>query len=220
MNTRTALGAIGLGLLIAAVVPAARSHRGQHSDPGAFDYYVLSLSWAPDFCATAGSIGTANECGSGRHVGFVVHGLWPQANTGRGPEDCGPSSPVAQAIVNLMLPYIPTSGLIQHEWSTHGTCSGLSPSDYFSAVRKARNSVQIPPQFTSLTQSTSETTSEIEGEFAASNPNFPQAAFHATCSTGMLQEARICFDKNLAPQACTASAGECTAGNMTILPPR
>src|SRR5712675_205344 len=68
-----------------------------------FDYYLLTLSWAPDFCALPGGNKDPRECGKGRHVGFVVHGLWPQNNQSRGPENCGPASPVAQSIVQLML---------------------------------------------------------------------------------------------------------------------
>jgi ribonuclease T2 len=209
-------GLLIFGLLAAAAAFGARSH---NRGVGQFDYYVLSLSWAPDFCAQ-GSNQNSNECATGKHIGFVVHGLWPQANAGSGPENCGPSSPVSQAIVKLMLSYIPTASLIQHEWSTHGTCSGLNVSDYFAAVRKARDSVQIPMELSSLTQLIPASPSQIEGEFAAANLAFPAAAFRATCSGGRLQEARVCLSKSLVPQICTAKAGECAAPTMTILPPR
>jgi ribonuclease T2 len=208
---------IAILLFVAGSLFAARSHKRAAAS---FDYYVLSLSWAPDFCAQAGSNKTSSECAAGRHIGFVVHGLWPQANTGRGPENCGPSSPVPQATVNLMLNYFPSAGLIQHEWSTHGTCSGLSAADYFATVRKARDGVQIPPQLTSLTKPTQASPAQIETEFSAANRTFPPAALRATCKAGELQEVRICFNKNLAPQLCTTSAGECTDASMTILPPR
>jgi ribonuclease T2 len=214
---RAKIRVLSMGIIAALALSAARSHK--HA-AGPFDYYLLSLSWAPDFCAQAGGNKSANECGAGRRVGFVVHGLWPQSNAGTGPENCGPASPVAQSIVSLMLTYMPTASLIQHEWSTHGTCSGLNANDYFAQVRKARDSVKIPAQLSSLTQQTSAGAARIEAEFAAANPGFPQTAFRATCTGGTLQEARICLDKNLAPQACTASAGECTAPTMTILPPR
>jgi len=210
-------------VLIAAATLAARSHHSSQKAQGTagqFDYYVLSLSWAPDFCSTAGSNATANECGVGRHVGFVVHGLWPQNNAGQGPENCGAASPVAAPIVKFALQFYPTASLVQHEWSTHGTCSGLSTGDYFNAVAQTRTSLQIPVQFTSMTQQTEEGTSQIEGQFASANPSFPAQAFRATCTRSSLQEVRVCFSKSLAPMACTASAGECNAPGMTILAPR
>lgn len=213
----------GIVLLLVAGAASSRSsrRRAAHSDGGAsFDYYLLTLSWAPDFCAGAGANQDPRECGPGRRLGFVVHGLWPQSNSGRGPENCGSVSPVSASIVSLMLNYIPSESLIQHEWRSHGSCTGLTADQYFAQVRKARDSVKIPDAFSSLTSPINESASQLEAQFAAANPGLPKTAFRATCRNGMLQEARICLDKNLNAQACTASAGECTAGTMQILPPR
>ena len=150
----------------------------------------------------------------------MVHGLWPQADSTRGPENCGHASPVAGSLVQLMLNYIPTASLIQHEWATHGTCSGLSPADYFAAVRKARDSLTIPDEFKALAQTLNLSPAAIEEAFAASNPSFPKTAFRTSCTAGELQEARICFGKDLSPRACTSSAGECSLPSMTVLPVR
>ena len=144
------------------------------------------------------------ECGTGRKIGFVVHGFWPQEDTTRGPENCGPASPVASSLVQLMLNYIPTASLIQHEWTTHGTCSGLSAADYFAAVRKARDSVTIPDEFKAPAQTLNLSPAAIEQAFAAANPSFPKTAFRTSCTAGDLQEARICFGKDVSPQACTS----------------
>jgi ribonuclease T2 len=183
-----------------------------------FSYYLLTLSWAPDFCALPGGNKDPRECGAGRHIGFVVHGLWPQAEQGRGPENCGPAVPVSQDIIRVMLNYIPTPSLIQHEWSAHGTGSGLSVADYFAAVREARDSVNIPPDFKALTQSINLSPAEIDRRFAAANPSFPQGAFRATCTNGALQEARICFTRSFspAPRACPVSLPECSSSSVLI----
>jgi ribonuclease T2 len=216
-------------ILIAAILcllaaGAATSKKHKHPVDAAaagatFDYYLLTLSWAPDFCAAPGGNKDPRECGAGRKIGFVVHGLWPQGNTGRGPENCG-SSPVSAAIIAKTIAYVPSESLIQHEWTTHGSCSGLTADAYFANIRQARDSVKIPAAFTALTAPTSENAKQIEDQFAAANPTYPKAAFRATCTNGALQEARICLDKNLAARACTASAGECTAPSMKILPPK
>ena len=184
-----------------------------------FEYYLLTLSWAPDFCAAPGGNKDPRECGVGRHVGFVVHGLWPQALQGRAAENCV-SSPVKESTVTAMLRYIPTEGLIQHEWKTHGSCSGLSADDYFAAARKARDSVRIPAAFETMTEPASESADQLEAQFADANPAFPRTAFRATCRDGALQEVRICLDLNFKPQSCPASLGHCNTGPMNILPPR
>jgi ribonuclease T2 len=217
-RTRRVLSLVLSAVLAAAAIAApAKKKAPRKNAAGSFSYYLLTLSWAPDFCAAPGNPQDPAECFKGRKIGFVVHGLWPQGDRGRGPENCG-SSAVPQSIVTLMLKYIPTASLIQHEWTTHGTCSGLSVADYFAAVRKARDSVTIPTDFQAPNHSVKLSPKDIEGRFAAANPTFPKTAFRTSCTNNDLQEARICFSQDLAPQACTASAGECTMKTITVLP--
>jgi ribonuclease T2 len=190
-----------------------------------FDYYVLSLSWAPDFCSQPGAAsGNRKECASGQKIGFVVHGLWPEisegASTGKSPESCAPAKSVAKAVINFILPYMPSPGLIQHEWATHGTCTGLTPAEYFADVLQSRSAVQIPVQFAALEETAMESPGLIETQFAESNPSFPPGAFRSACRNGALSEVRVCFDKDLKAKACPASAGECTTQQIAIRQPR
>jgi ribonuclease T2 len=197
----------------------AKAHRKRAAAPGQFSFYLLALSYAPDFCSQANVNKDPRECGRGRHIGFVVHGLWPQNDTSRGPENCGPASPVSQAIIQATLPYIPTESLIQHEWATHGTCSGLSAADFFAAVRKARDSVKLPNDLNQPSQTLNLSPQAIERELSAANPKFPAAAFRTSCYRDVeLQEVRVCFNKSLSPQACTSSVGECPDPSETLLP--
>lgn len=68
---------------IAVGLEPASAKAAATGQPGAFDYYVLALSWSPEFCH---SHPTKPECVSGK-FGFVVHGLWPQYANGY-PENC------------------------------------------------------------------------------------------------------------------------------------
>ena len=189
--------------------------------PGLFDYYVLSLSWAPEFCTLPGNA-SANpqECAAGKGISFAVHGLWPESNTGKSPESCGNAKSVPGGIVKSMLPYMYSPSLVQHEWATHGTCSGLTQKAFFTDVLQARTSVQLPVQFTSLDTAVTESPAQVESQFAAANPSFPAAAFRTDCKNGDLAEVRVCFDKTLTPQDCTATAGECTNATIRVLPIR
>ena len=209
------LAAIFAVLLISAGIAPAQS-----TQSGNFSSYMLVLSYAPDFCAEPGGRKDPRECGSGRRIGFIVHGLWPQDDNSRGPEDCG-GRPVSQAIIQATLNYIPIPSLIQHEWRSHGTCSGLSAADFFAALRKARDSVNIPPDLNQPSQRLQLSPADVEGKLAAANPNFPAPAFRTSCyHDGELQEIRVCFNKDLSPRACGASAGECRLPAMTLLPVR
>jgi ribonuclease T2 len=210
------------GMIALAAALPAQFHRStpERSAPAPFDYYVLSLSWAPGFCAQPGAAaGNPRECAPGGRVGFIVHGLWPEAVAGKGPESCGTARRVPNPVVNFVLRDMLTDGLVQHEWATHGVCTGLNPFDYFSSIVQARAAVQIPVQITSLQDQIRESPGQIETQFAAANPSFPRAAFRTFCPRGAFQEERICFDKNLKPRECTASVGECASPAIVISPP-
>jgi ribonuclease T2 len=205
--------------LLFAAGTAAQS-RKRRAKKANFAYYMLVLSYAPDFCEEPGGKKDPRECGSGRHVGFVVHGLWPQGESDRGPENCG-GSPVGQSIVQATLRYIPTEGLIQHEWTGHGTCSGLPADQYFAALRKARDSEKIPAELDQPSRAVRMSPAEVEAKLAAANPSIPREGIRTSCyQDNKLQEIRICLNKDLSPRACGSSAGECRAGSVSLSPVR
>src|SRR5262245_32563319 len=75
------------GFLGAFAVVHAQDRR--QNEPGKFDFYVLSLSWSPSFCAANVERGFQRsdpQCGP-RPFSFVVHGMWPQYEKGF-PEFC------------------------------------------------------------------------------------------------------------------------------------
>ena len=215
-----------LGCLTLAVVlvplSLPQSHGrnyGEHTAPGEFDYYLLSLSWAPGFCARPNARPDSLECASGHRVGFVVHGLWPQLDNGDHPSQCAKARPVAQDIVKRTLVYIPDPGLIQHEWRDHGTCSGLSPAAYFDTVRRAADSVNIPADLRQLNQRITASPHDITAKFVFANPQM-RDSIRVTCSGGDLAEVRICLGKDLSPRACGVNNFGCTAPSIAILPLR
>jgi ribonuclease T2 len=220
---RTSLACFILLTLTAAA--SAQSHKGSkprapETPTGPFDYYVLSLSWAPAFCAQPGAAAASpKECAPGRGIGFIVHGLWPESVAGKSPESCATAKPVPKSVVDFVLRDMLTPALVQHEWATHGICTGLSPFAYFSSIVEARAAVQIPVQITSVEDEIRESPGQIETQFSAANPSFPKTAFRTFCPRGEFQEERICFDKNLGPQACSASADACALPAVIIRPP-
>ena len=128
---------VALVALFLAPLPAAAQNASQdsgHNSPGQFDFYVLSLSWSPSFCAQAAARregrSASLQCGA-RPYSFVVHGLWPQYDKGF-PEYCQDPAPrLYRGIVSSMLDLMPAPHLIYNEWDKHGTCSGLSPRRLF-----------------------------------------------------------------------------------------
>jgi ribonuclease T2 len=211
---------LAIGLMLGAGIAVARSHHrnASHDTPGVFDYYLLTLSWAPDYCAMPNANRNSRECGTGNHVGFVVHGLWPQFNSGSYPKECAPPQPVASDIVNRMLAYIPSAGLIQHEWKEHGTCTGLDAATYFGQVRQVFDSLKIPDQYKTLNHAIQVTPDNVEVNFAAANASFPMGAFRVGCGGGsQLSDVRVCFTKDLKAEACPATEKDCSAAGLTML---
>ncbi len=208
------------GLLLTGIA-AAKPRKKKPAPPAQFSYYMLVLSYAPDFCNQPQGDKDPRECGDGRHVGFIVHGLWPQGETSRGPENCHSTSAPTPDIIQATLSYIPTESLIQHEWKAHGTCSGLSADDYFATLRKARDSVTLPADLDQPSQQLQLSPADVESKVAAANSGFPAKAFRTSCyHDGELQEVRACFNKDLTPRECGPSAGECSAASVTLLPVR
>lgn len=177
-----------------------------------FDYYLLNLSWSPEFCY---SHPQAAECAA--HSTFVLHGLWPQNNDGTYPENCsntpGPGNPSAYADI------YPEAGLLEHEWRTHGTCSGLSADAFFAAARKAYRSVVIPRKLASLSTQTSMSPSEIMDLFMVDNPRIPRESLAVSCGNNYLTAVEICLDKALRPTQC-GPIRSCRAMRIRIPPPR
>jgi ribonuclease T2 len=177
-----------------------------------FDYYLLNLSWSPEFCYSHPS---AAECAE--HATFVLHGLWPQNSDGSYPENCsnapGPADPFEFKDIYA------EPGLLEHEWRTHGTCSGSSPEDFFRAARAAFHSVTIPPTLMNLTHQTSMPPGDILDLFTASNQSIPRSSLLLSCGNNYLTAVEICLNKNLQPIACPALRS-CRANTVRIPPPR
>ena len=200
-------------LLLPALSVCARKH---HRAPGGgeFDYYLLALSWAPNYCAEHPS-DHSRECSG--HAAFVLHGLWPQGDSGAPPMNCTAPGTLPEATVDHMLQFMPSRGLIQHEWAKHGTCSGLSPEDYFRTVERAFTSVHVPEQFRTLSHEAHVGVSDLEQSFSAENHAPPQS-FRASCHSGELVGVEVCLDKNLQFRACSSSARECLANSLMVRP--
>jgi len=183
--------------------------------PPDFDYYLLVLSWAPEFCATNPSGRTSAECDPKKHMGLVVHGLWPQYNNGKWPQDCASTPPVAAATVDHMMPIMPGKQLIQHEWAKHGTCSGLSTQDYFAEIEKLYNGLHVPDDFKKPSSSSETNAPDIEKKFATAN-NAPEGAFRVSCPQNEFSAVEICLSKDFQYQACPSTLKECRAPKIEV----
>jgi ribonuclease T2 len=207
---------------LAAVAEELRQNELRQNEPGQFDFYVLSLSWSPSFCAEAAERHSGQssgpQCGA-RPYSFVVHGLWPQYDKGF-PEFCQVPSPrLYRGIVSSMLDLMPAPHLIFNEWDRHGTCSGLSANAYFEMVRKARAVVKIPPDYVDLKASLAVTPGAVADAFIKANPGLTPAAIAIGCDKTRLTEVRLCLSKDLQFHDCAGIAKRSCTRNQLTMPP-
>jgi len=202
-------------LMAVSVLLGSNRHRQkQHAtgQPGAFDYYVLALSWSPEFCHIHP---TKPECTSGK-FGFVVHGLWPQFADGY-PENCSTAPGLSDP--SRMADIMPDAALVAHEWTTHGTCSGLDADAYFKQVRQAFEAVKVPGRLSRPRQGFSITPQELKEEFVASNPRLKPENLAVSCGNNHLTGVSLCLDRQLQTRACEGLR-DCRANTIKVAPVR
>ena len=198
MHSRIVAAALG-----AVLVACGAEEAGSLPQGNGFDFYVLSLSWSPSYCEIEGADANRQQCGASASHAFVVHGLWPQFETGW-PEFCDLGEPerVPDALVREFLDIMPSAGLIGHQWRKHGSCSGLRQRDYFAVLRAAYESVKIPSRFDGTVERRPIAPDEVETAFTDANQGLPADGIAVACHEGFVTEVRICLGKDLAFRSC------------------
>lgn len=190
----------------------------QAAGAGDFDFYVLSLSWSPSWCASNDRDGSTAQCDGRRPYTFIAHGLWPQNERGW-PEYCRSPEPerVPQALARTLYDIIPSAGLAGHQWRKHGSCSGLSQRLFFEALRSAYRKIQLPPVIFNGQVSRRLAVADIETAFARANPGLKPDGIAVGCEASQLSEIRICMTKSLAFRACEeVDRNACRAGMVSV----
>lgn len=205
--------------LLALTLAAPVSAEGEKA--GEFDYYVLALSWSPNWCAIEGDAKGSPQCDAREDHGWILHGLWPQFHRGW-PSYCrtserAPSRTTTAEMADIM----GTSGLAWHQWKKHGTCSGLSAQGYFELSREAYTSIERPQILRKLDKSVRLPAHLIEEVFLKENPALSPDGLTITCKQGYIQEARICLSKDLDPVPCGRDViKDCALDNALFDPVR
>ena len=189
---------LGIATLVQRWLPD-RDARPVHATTSGHDYYVMALSWSPTFCRTHPE--EEEQCGS-KGYGFVLHGLWPQYERGGGPLDCSSSVRPDSRTVAEALAFMPSRGLIHHEWRAHGSCSGLAPREYFELADRAFSSLQVPPELKAPSRDLEIRADELRRALRNANPGLHDDMLSLHCSQGELVEVRVCLDKDLALRGC------------------
>lgn len=179
--------------LVAAEWTAPDEQACDNNTAGRFKYYVLSLSWSPEFCRANPSQRNEKQCKQRRE--FIVHGLWPQCQT-HWPQDCNNGGRADEIDTQKVHAFMPSDYLIRHEWEKHGTCSGLARSAYFDLTGALFSKLKFPRL------SSAPEADKIEALFIENNPGLDVDEIYLSCSENgprrsskTLDEVRVCLDK-------------------------
>jgi ribonuclease T2 len=206
-------------ILIVATVTGVAAKQPQ---AGAFDYFVLSLSWSPTYCSSNAGRNDNSQCAPGRRFAFVVHGLWPQYQQGW-PSQCPTEEDwVTQANIDAMMPIMPSKKLIIHQWKKHGSCAGVSQADYFKATRLLFEKVKIPARYLSPTADVITTPEQLVTDFVKTNKNLSVEMLSVQCGNSRdrarLSELRICLDKRGSFAACGDNEARSCRATSLVMP--
>lgn len=195
--------------------------RAEGEAAGEFDYYVMALSWSPTWCALEGDQRGSPQCDDDKDNGWVLHGLWPQYETGW-PSYCrtsarNPSRADTRAEADLF----GSSGNAWHQWNKHGRCSGLRADDYYALARLAYGKINRPGILRKLEKSVRLPAAVIEQAFLEENDELNKDQITITCKQGRIQEARICLTRDLELRTCGRDVSrDCTSQDALLDPIR
>jgi len=200
-------------LLSALLAPVAHAS----GTPGQFDYYVMALSWSPDYCAVRPD--DREQCS--RQYGFVLHGLWPQYQRGY-PADCSPER-FDEGMLQQFSGLYPSRTLYRHEWEKHGTCSGLSQPQYHQLAASLKARLTIPAAYQAPVQPLRKTLTELKAELQAANPWLGaesriasgQPLARRTGAGGIVQRRRALPERNLCVYRQAGPSGPGVWGRCT-----
>ncbi|KAK9684820.1 hypothetical protein RND81_10G235100 [Saponaria officinalis] len=192
-----------------------------------FDYFVLALQWPGTYCRRTQKCCKINGCcrSSGPPQHFTIHGLWADYNDGSWPSCCSNDNFDMKEIATLrkaLDEYWPTlscgststchghkGSFYAHEWEKHGTCSASVTGDEYNYFLTTLN-IYFKYNITEVLNEAGYLPSNSEKYPLGGIRTAIENAFHISplivCSSGAIQEIRLCFYKDFKPRDCVATS--------------
>ena len=179
------------------------------------DYYVLALSWSPEYCKTHQQQQQSRQCNREPQQAyrFVLHGLWPSID-----KTCTQER-LSATVINSTLPFIPSKRLIEHEWEKHGRCSGYNPKQFFDLSIQAYEKIKIPSYFNAVNTRSTKKVSDLKKLMRQKNPHLKCDSIRVINVNKAFSELRICLDKSLQSINCPFPPKSNPNTEVVIVPP-
>ena len=167
--------------------------------------YTLAISWSPQQCAGGkDSIASSFQCSAPNQFGFTLHGLWPDGKGEKWPQYCRSAALVPPQVIKKHICTTPSAQLMQHEYAKHGTCTAMSPAQFFAKSSGLFGKLRFP-DMVRLAHRDDLTAGQFASALAAANPGMTSRMMRLTASRdGYLQEVWLCLDMRYRYRACPA----------------
>lgn len=166
--------------------------------------YTLAVSWSPEYCRNDRDPASVQCSGRNGRFGFVLHGLWPESNSGPPPQWCSVTPRPSTRTLRRNLCMTPVPSLLEHEWAKHGSCMARTPTAYFETAARLWRSLRWPDA-DRLSRQQSLTVGDLRREVALANPAFePEQIGVLVNERGWLRELRLCYSRRMRPITCPA----------------
>lgn len=195
-----------------AIPPDLATPRSETPPPGSakilpISGFVLAMSWSPQFCKTRDDDGRfASQCSARPPFGFILHGLWPDAEGQSEPRWCRRVQLLPKELIRQTYCTTPSPQLMQREWAKHGSCITTDPARYFGTARTLFAGVAIPDM--DALSRRGGTAGDLKAAFVAANPALRTEMIRIDVSDlGWLEEVRICYGRDYRPRPCPRDIG-------------
>jgi len=183
------------------ILPKAKNTKIDCINNTKADYYMLALSYSPQFCYKHRQPSQNIQCKDNKFE-FIVHGLWPQKTNANNkcehPRNCLQTSVDDKTIIqNLCI--MPSPTLINQEWQKHGSCSFNNPAEYYKNIQSLWNNLNKP----AFNKNKNLTVQDIKQEFIKINKNLLADNINVELQNKrFLSEVRICYDLKFNYKSC------------------
>ncbi len=187
-----------------------------------FDYYVMTLSWAPGFCDLGGKETSSPECAEGSGDGFVVHGLWPNNEYRPNPEVVPGPGRHAQPILTTSMASTPTIASRPTNTASTELARASARMTISPPCAACGRGSKIPEMFQATSEPLHMAPEEIEQAFMTANPNLHPDNMAISCSNGELVDVRFCLAKDLSSYAVCRKVARhtCQRASIVVAPVR
>lgn len=152
--------------------------------------YVLALTWMPEFCSSE----RPSDPRCQGEPSWALHGLWPKPVDDSIAENCETDAMALDQAAVVGQRVLDSAELARHQWRKHGSCSGLTPAEYFARTRELATTLSIPSELTTALASKAWTLADFEAAWQAANPRLDGARLAVRCRSRSLYELLFCFD--------------------------